>query len=147
MRPKTPIWLPLSSTARSRSRARPIARAWPPCGNLEGGDQLRRRPRAEALVARRLGRGELHDPQAVLAVGQVGELADVGDAQLHVVEVVDAAAGVEDLVDPRLARVLDVEDHQALLAGGDVGIGPRQVDAVGILPWPARRPVAGGPGR
>ncbi len=71
---------------------------------LEGGDQPRRGPGAEAVVAGRLGRGELDDPQAVLAVGQVGELADVGDAELHVVEVVDAAAGVEDLVDPGLRR-------------------------------------------
>ena len=54
-------------------------------------------------------------PQPVVAVGQVGELADIGDAQLHVVQVVDASAGVEDLVDPRLRGLLDVEDDQALL--------------------------------
>ena len=82
-----------------------MARAWPLVRDLVRRDQLRRRPRAEAVVARRLGRGELHDPQAVLAVGQVGELADVGDAQLHVVQVVDAAAGVVDLVDLRLLGV------------------------------------------
>ena len=91
-----------------------IARALPPSGSLNDGDQLRRGPGAEPVVARRLGRRELHHPQAVLAVGQVGKLADVGDAQLHVVKVVDAAAGIEDLVDPRLRRLLDVEDHQAI---------------------------------
>ena len=72
----------------------------PPSGSLKRGDELRRGPRAEAGVARRLGRGELHHPQAVASVGQVGELADVGDPELDVVQVVDAAAGIEDLVDP-----------------------------------------------
>ena len=78
------------------------------------GDQLRRRPRAEAVVARRVGRGELHDSQAIAAVGQIGELADVSDPELHVAQVVDAAAGVVNLVDPRSLGVGDVENHQAL---------------------------------
>ena len=31
-----------------------------------------------------------------------------------------------------LLGVLDVEDHQPLLAGRDVGVGPGQVDGVGV---------------
>jgi hypothetical protein len=99
---------------------------------LERGDELGRGSRAEPVVAGRLGRCELHHAQPVLAVGQIGELADIGDPQLHVVEVVNAPTPVEHLVDPRLSRSLDVEDHQALFPGRDVGVCPRQVDAPGI---------------
>ena len=131
-RPKTPIWLPDSSTARSRSTPFEIARRVSSQRQLEAGDQSGRRPRAEAGVSRRLGRRELHDAQAVLAVGQVGKLADVGDAELHVVQVVDAAAGVKDLVDPRLRRALDVEDDEPFGPGRDIGVGSREVDAASI---------------
>ena len=56
-------------------------------------DQLRRRPRAEAEIIRCVvGREELHDAQAVLAVGEVGESAGAGHAELHVARVVDLAA-------------------------------------------------------
>ena len=37
-----------------------------------------------------------------------------------------------DLVDQRRLRVLDVDDHQPLLAGGDVGVGAGQVDVVDV---------------
>ena len=97
----------------ARSRRRPgrgrALRRWPArrrsCGILHVAISCGVGRGLKPVVARRLGRGELHDAQAVLAVGQVGELAGVGDAELHVVQVVDAAAGVEDLVDPRLLGV------------------------------------------
>src|SRR5262245_29313044 len=109
------------------------------------GNQLWRGPRTEALVAGRIGRRQLHDAQAVLAVGEVSELADVSDGKLDIVQVVDEAAGVVDLIKLRLDRALDVEDNQAVLAGSDVSIGAGQVDVVGLghadggdEPWPSQ---------
>src|SRR5262245_2575007 len=51
-------------------------------GDRVGGDEARRRAWGEAHVAGGFRRGELDDAQAVLAVGEVGELADVGNAEL-----------------------------------------------------------------
>ena len=101
-RPKTPIWLPDSSTARSRSSPLEMARV-PADGQLEAGDQPGRRPWAEAGVSRRLGRRELHHAQAILAIGQVGKLTGVGNPELDVVQVVDTAAGIKNLIDLGLA--------------------------------------------
>ena len=72
MRLKIETWLPLSSTARSRSSPFEIASAGP--RGLAHGDEARRGTRTEAGVRRRpLRRRELHDLQSVLAVGDVGE--------------------------------------------------------------------------
>src|SRR5262249_48458727 len=66
---------------------------------LIGGDQPRRRPRAEAGVARVVARREeLEDAETVLAVGDVGEGAGVGHADLDVPGVVELAVGGEGLV-------------------------------------------------
>src|SRR5262249_1474707 len=51
-----------------------VAAVW----DRERRDQLRRRLRAEALIARRLRRRELYHTHAVLAVGEIGEFADIG---------------------------------------------------------------------
>src|SRR5205814_8993413 len=88
--------------------------------------------RAETLVARRFRRGTLHPAHPVLAIRQVGELAGVGNAELHVLQVVDAAVGIVDLVDARPFRLLDVEDDQSGRAAGDVGVGASEVNAVGV---------------
>jgi len=90
---------PTRRRARSRSTPSEIARAFAPSGSLKAGHQPRSGARTEPEVTRRLGRRELHHAQAVDSVGQVGKLADVRDPQLHVVQVVDAAARIVDLVD------------------------------------------------
>ena len=56
----------------------------------------------------------LHDTQAVAPVGHVGKFAHVGDAQLHIMHIVETAASIEDLVDNRPGGVGNVENHQAL---------------------------------
>ena len=69
-RPNTATWLPLSSTARSRSSPFEIASAG--FVRVVGRNQRRRRPRAEAERARRrVGRDHLEHAQPVLAVGDV----------------------------------------------------------------------------
>ena len=47
--------------------------------------------------------------------------------------VVDFTVGVVDLVNVRFGWVGDVEDYQALVSSGDVGIGSSQVDTVSIM--------------
>ena len=97
--------------------------------------------RAEAEVPGAVGRGELDDAQAVLAVGDVGEEPAVGHAELDVARVVDRAAGVEHLVEPRLLGPLDVDDRQPCWARRDVGVRPREVEAVRLRAAARRRPA------
>ena len=127
-RPNTPSWLPDSSTARSRSTPFEIVRALAPSGSLKLAISRGVGRGLNPCVPRRLGRRELHDAQAILAVSQVGELADISDPELHVVQVIDAPAAIEDLVDPGSSGV-DVQDHQPLRTGRDVSIRSGQVNS------------------
>ena len=48
-------------------------------------------------------------------------------------QVLDAAIGVVHLVDLGIFRVLHVDDDQAMMPGGHIGIGPRDVDRVSVF--------------
>src|SRR5882724_1360099 len=103
---------------------------------MRGSDQLRIGFRAEAVVARRrFRRCELNDPKSVVTIRNVGEQADVGHPDLHIVRVVDLTVGIEDLIDSRMIGSLDVEYDKSLLARRNVGIGAHQVDIVGFGKW------------
>ena len=97
------------------------------------GDQTGVRARGEAHVAGSVGAGQLHDAHPVVAVGEVRELAVVGDAELHIVEVVDAAVGVVDLVDLWFERILHIDDDETLMTAGNVGIRPSDIDVAGFV--------------
>ena len=106
-RPNTATWLPLSSTARSRSSPFEIARAgsWVWIRR----DQTRRRPRAEAERARRVGWPR---PSAARAARSCRRRRSANTLALVIAiftssSVVQRAVGVERLVDlsaPRAAR-------------------------------------------
>src|SRR5882724_6479701 len=75
------------------------------------GDELRYGPRAESGEVRRSHRGEeLDHSQAITAVGGEGEEAGTDHAEFYVVEVVDRAVSVEDLIEARLLGAFDVDD-------------------------------------
>ena len=93
----------------------------------ESRDQPGSGPGTEAVIAGRLGRRELDDPEAVLAIGKVRKLTDVRDAQLDVVKIVDTTSGIEHLIDPGLLRTLDIQDDQSSGPRCDVGVGPGHV--------------------
>ena len=131
-RPNTPIWLPDSSTARSRSTPLEMALALAPKGSLK------------LAISRGVGRGlkpafpgvsgdvSCTTRRPFCAIGKIGEFTRVRDAQLHVVQVIDAAARIEDLVNPGLGRALDIKDDQALRAGRDIGVSSREINAASI---------------
>ena len=75
---------------------------------------------------------ELHDLEAILTVGDIGEQARVGHAELDVARVVDASLGVERLVEARGLRTLDVDDDEPRCSGGDIAVGARDVEALRI---------------
>src|SRR5450432_38184 len=98
------------------------------------GYEFGNRPRAESSeVWRGHWREELDDAHAVMTVGGEGEEAGADHAELQVVQVVDGAVGVEDLVEMRLLGALDIDDGEALLASGYVGVGTGDVEVVGVL--------------
>ena len=43
------------------------------------------------------------------------------------------AVRVEDLIEPRLLGLFDVDDRQALLAGRDIGVGAGDVDVARVF--------------
>ena len=98
-----------------------------------GRDQSRIRSRTEALRAGDgVGRNQLHDAQAVLAVGDERKLRRVDAADLHRARVVERAAGVEHLVEARSLRIFHVDDRETFRAIRDVGVSARDVEPAGI---------------
>ena len=80
----------------------------------------------------RIGRGQLHHLEPVAPVGDISEGRCVGRGNGHVAHIVERSFGREFHVDLRPFRLLDVHDHEALLAAGDVGIGARDLNAVRV---------------
>ena len=56
---------------------------------------------------------------------------------------------VERLIDAGMLRPLHIDDHQALLAAGDIGIGARDIDIASVFERHrrARNHLADGPAR
>ena len=92
-------------------------------------DQLGRRSRTKSHEpGYGVRRDRLHQFEAVLPVGDEGELAGVNHGDLDVIRVVQFAIRIENLVEFGMLRLLDVDDDHALRAGGNVSVGTRSVD-------------------
>ncbi len=99
---------------------------------LVGCDQFWRRTWAESVVTFQLGARQLHDAQAVLAVGNIGEQADVGDAQLNIFGIIDFPFRRIDLVDEGGSRISDVQDNQTAFSRCDISIRSGHINRVGL---------------
>src|ERR1700732_4820937 len=78
------------------------------------------------------GRQDLEDAKAVLPVGDEGEGAGGYHSYFYVIYIVELAIGGEELVHLRGGGIFDVNDGHALLAGGNVCVGTRDVDVARI---------------
>ncbi len=108
---------------RERRTARAIVR-----------DELGHRPWAESSEVRRTYWGEqLNHADTIAAIGGKSEEAGADHAELHVIEVVDDAVGVEDLVEAWLLGALNVDDGESLLSSGDVSVRARDVQIAGVF--------------
>lgn len=70
-----------------------------------------------------------------MAIGEVGELAGVGDAEFDITKVIDETVGVVDLVDGWAFGVGYVDDDESLFSAGDEGPVSGYVEASGIMDW------------
>ena len=59
--------------------------------------------------------------QTVVAIGEIGKLAGVGDTEFDIVQIINLSAGIEDLVEPWLFGVCDVDDDESMFSTGDEG--------------------------
>ena len=126
-RPNTAIWPPVSSTARSRSR--PLDSASAGRRGLRPGDQLGHRRGREAVeVGLAVGAGQLEHLHPVAAVGDVGEQRGVGEPTMTSSASFMRAAEGHLLVDARRCGIGDVDDHQPVLLGGDIGVGAGDIE-------------------
>ena len=98
-----------------------------------GRDQSRIWPRTESLRAgHRVGRNQLDHAQSIFAVGDKRKLGGVDAADLHRARVVERAAGVKHLVEPRALRIFDIDNRQTFRTIGDISVSARDVEAPGI---------------
>ena len=70
--------------------------------------------------------------QAIAAVGHVGEERGIGGGDNHILRVIELAVGVVELIELRGFGFFDVDDGEPLRAGGDIGVGAGEVDALGV---------------
>ena len=104
------------------------------------GNKLWRRAWAETGEMRRvIPRGnDLQDAQAVLAVGDESISTPGNHADFDVVHVVELAVGGENLIEFGSVRFFHVDDGEALLPCGDVGVAARDVNVAGVFKWHKR---------
>src|SRR5215469_4600610 len=84
-------------------------------------------------MGRIVPRGEdLKNAQAVLAIGDQGEGAASDHSDFDVVDVVELASGGEELIELGRCGRFHIDDSDALLPCGDVGIGARDINVASI---------------
>ena len=88
-------------------------------------------------------RKNLQNAQAIFAVGNEGERAAGDHADFHVVDIVELAIRGKELIQFRSFRLFHVDQRQALFAGGNIGVGARDVNVSCILREARAAPAIG----
>src|SRR4030095_9168288 len=110
-----------------------------PMGVIRG-DQLWGGTRAKTLIPwGAFRRGKLQHPQAIAPIRHVDKETGVREAHFHTAGIVDLPIRVVDLIEHRRFGTLSINDHQPLLASGDVRIGTGHINIMGFSNWHQRR--------
>ena len=97
-------------------------------------NQLRCRLRAEAVKVRlRLRPEDLDNPHPILAIGDKGKLLGADHPDLHIAHIVQRPSGIEHLRQLRLFGLLDIDDGNPVLAGGNIRIRAGHINVAGIV--------------
>src|SRR5712691_8373534 len=93
------------------------------------GNQLWSGTRAKTLIPwGAFRRGELQHPYTITPIGYVDKETRIREAHFHTAGIVDLPIRVVDLIAHRRFGTLNINDHQPLLASGDVRIGAGHIN-------------------